>query len=108
MHLVLLLEDGIPELVDGDMTKYRQLIYILLNYSVSNVGDEDETTASVRCTSIDSKQRYSIECRIDIPKVENRTSFELIKAVFDNSKLALSFYVQFKKHLNQYDLGLLI
>lgn len=108
IQLDFLFEEGIPEVVYGDMTKFRQLIFIILKYSVSEQVNDVPTTAFVRFAEFDSLRRYNIECKFEIPFTQHRISAQLLKAVFTNNKLGLNFFLEFKDELHKYDLGLLI
>ena len=65
-QLELAFEEGIPEVVYGDMTKFKQLIFIILNYSVAEQVNDVPTTAFVRFAELDSFRRYVIECKFEI------------------------------------------
>eukprot|EP00345_Euplotes_harpa_P005854 CAMPEP_0168327940 /NCGR_PEP_ID=MMETSP0213-20121227/6180_1 /TAXON_ID=151035 /ORGANISM="Euplotes harpa, Strain FSP1.4" /LENGTH=497 /DNA_ID=CAMNT_0008330907 /DNA_START=320 /DNA_END=1813 /DNA_ORIENTATION=+ len=105
--LDLQFEQGIPDFVYGDMTKFRQIIATLLNFANLECIQDLPMTAYARLLDIDAKRRYNIETKIGIPKT-GRITQQSLQHILNNTKLDLSFFINFKDELHKYDFGMLV
>lgn len=103
----LQLEQGIPDLVYGDMTKFRQITNILMNFANWECAKDKSTLVYLRLVDIDAKRRYNVEMKISIPK-SGKIDVGPLNEAFTNTKLDLNFFIKFKDFLHKYDFGMLI
>lgn len=100
-------EQGVPDLVYGDMINFRQVITTLTNFANTQRAKDKSAILYLRLVEIDNKRRYIIELKITIP-IMDELDVNKLKIIFDNDKLDLDFLLKFKDDLHKYDFGLLI
>ena len=100
-------EEGIPDIVYGDMTKFKQIITNLLNFTHFGSNQELKITSYTRLVDIDAQRRYNIEIKIGIPQT-GKISASTLYDILTNKILDLNFFIRRKDEINKYEFGIMV
>jgi hypothetical protein len=98
-------EDGIPDVVYGNMTIFKQIMSILLTLGHKNANSDNSTSWHVKFLRRDETDNYIIGIDVGIPKGDN-LQISTLEKIFKNDKLGPDFFFEFKEELQIYDLGM--
>ena len=100
-------EEGVPDLVYGDMSKFKQIITNIINFTHFESNQELKIVSYTRLVDIDAQRRYNIETKIQIPKT-GKIKISTLNDILSNQKLDLNFFIRLKDEINRYDFGILV
>ena len=100
-------EEGVPDLVYGDMSKFKQIITNMINFTHFESNQELKIVSYTRLVDIDAQRRYNIETKIQIPKT-GKIKISTLNDILTNQKLDLNFFIRLKDEINRYDFGILV
>ena len=100
-------EEGVPDLVYGDMSKFKQIITNIINFTHFESNQELKIVSYTRLVDIDAQRRYNIETKIQIPKT-GKIKISTLNDILTNQKLDLNFFIRLKDEINRYDFGILV
>lgn len=98
-------ETGIPEVVYGNMTIFKQIMSILLTLGHKNANAVNSTSWHVKFLRRDDRNNYIIGIDVGIPK-GNNIQISTLDKIFKNNRLGPDFFFDFKEELQVYDLGI--